>query len=261
MELEVVLTLLQDSKLLANPKRIALLRQIGVTGSISQGAKLAGLSYKAAWDAVSEMNQRSPEVLVESAVGGRGGGGAVLTRRGARFVQLYELLEQVQAQALVALEDDSIPLHSLLGVMARLSLQTSARNQFFGVVERIESAGSDERIFTALADGTVLCASITRRSRERLALFPGKDVLLLLKAPAIELITAAAPLSDFEVNRLEGRLTGLEDCDQSVELQVRLNGGDEACALVSRDQARGLLPGDTVRLRFAPEQALVAALT
>ncbi len=261
MELEVVLTLLQDSKLLANPKRIALLRQIGVTGSISQGAKLAGLSYKAAWDAVNEMNQRSPEMLVESAVGGRGGGGAALTRRGTRLVQLYELLEQVQGQALVALEDDSIPLHSLLGVMARMSLQTSARNQFFGVVERIESIGPDERIFAALADGTVLCASITRRSRERLALLPGKDVLLLLKAPAVELIADAVPLSGSGLNRLEGQLTGLEDCGQSIELQVRLGGGDEACALVSRDQARGLLPGDTVQLRFAPEQVLVAALT
>ncbi len=260
MELDVVLTLLQDGKLLANPKRIALLRQIDATGSISQGARLAGLSYKAAWDAVQEMNQRSPHNLVESAVGGRGGGGAVLTHRGARLVQLYDLLRQVQKQALAALEDDSIPLHSLLGVVARMSLQTSARNQFLGVIERIESAGVDERVFIKLADGTLLCASVTRRSRERLALQPGKDALLLLKAPAMELLTQTGS-QDLPLNRLEGRLSGAQDCGQTIELRVRLNGGDEACALVSRDQARGLLPGDPLCLSFAPEQALVAALT
>ncbi|UTW13719.1 TOBE domain-containing protein [Marinobacterium rhizophilum] len=260
MELDVVLTLLQDSKLLANPKRIALLRQIDATGSISQGARLAGLSYKAAWDAVKEMNQRSPQLLVESAVGGRGGGGAALTHRGARLVQLYELLEQIQAQALAALEDDSIPLHSLLGVVARMSLQSSARNQFFGVVERIEPVGPDERVFVVLADGTVLCVSITRRSRERLALQPGKDVLVLLKAPAMELVAEAACGAAL-LNRLEGVLTLVEDAGPSVELLVRLSGGGEACALVSRAQARGLLPGDRVCLSFAPEQALLAALT
>jgi molybdate transport system regulatory protein len=261
MELEVVLTLLLDSKLLANPKRIALLRQIEATGSIRQGARLAGLSYKAAWDAVNEMNQRSPETLVESAVGGRGGGGAALTHRGLRLVQLYELLERIQEQALAALDDDSIPLHSLLGVVARMSLQTSARNQFFGVVERIETVGADERVYALLADGTLLCASITRRSRERLGLLPGKDVLLLLKAPAMQLVTGAVSLSQPLVNRLEGQLAGVEECGQSIELQVRLAGGDEACALVSRAQARGLLPGDKVVLSFAPEQVLVAALT
>jgi molybdate transport system regulatory protein len=258
MELDVVLTLLQDSRLLANPRRIALLRQIGSTGSIRQGAQLAGLSYKAAWDAVNEMNQRSPEPVVASAVGGRGGGGASLTRMGERLVQLYALLEQVQQQALAALEDDSIPLHSLLGVVARMSLQTSARNQFFGVIERIDAAGTDERVWLALADGTPLCAAITRRSRERLALAPGKDVLLLLKAPAMELI--CEPLAGAPLNRLQGRLKALEPQGDRVELQVLLSGGEEACALVPQAHARDLSPGDQVQLHFAPEQALVAAL-
>ena len=39
------------------------LKQIKATGSISQGAKMAGISYKSAWDAINEMNQLADELL------------------------------------------------------------------------------------------------------------------------------------------------------------------------------------------------------
>ena len=51
MNLTAIATLQIDNKMFANPRRIALLKAIDTTGSISQGAKLAGISYKAASDA------------------------------------------------------------------------------------------------------------------------------------------------------------------------------------------------------------------
>ena len=51
MQAEILLTLRLQQKLFADPRRIALLKQIEQTGSISQGAKNAGISYKSAWDA------------------------------------------------------------------------------------------------------------------------------------------------------------------------------------------------------------------
>ena len=42
------------------------------------------------------MNQLSEHILVERATGGKGGGGAVLTRYGQRLIQLYDLLAQIQ---------------------------------------------------------------------------------------------------------------------------------------------------------------------
>ena len=68
MELDILLTLAQQGKVFANPRRIALLKQIQATGSISQGAKQAKISYKAAWDAVNEMNTMADAPLVERAV-------------------------------------------------------------------------------------------------------------------------------------------------------------------------------------------------
>ena len=61
MQAEILLTLKLQQRLFADPRRIALLKQIDQTGSISQGAKHAGISYKSAWDAINEMNQLSEQ--------------------------------------------------------------------------------------------------------------------------------------------------------------------------------------------------------
>ena len=127
MQAEILLTLKLQQRLFADPRRIALLKQIEQTGSISQGAKNAGISYKSAWDAINEMNQLSEQTLVDRATGGKGGGGAVLTRYGQRLIQLYDLLAQIQQKAFDVLsDDDALPLDSLLAAISRFSLQTSA---------------------------------------------------------------------------------------------------------------------------------------
>ena len=53
-------------------KRIEVLRQIGQTGSISQAAREAGISYKAAWQAIDTLTNLTGVSLVEKVVGGVG---------------------------------------------------------------------------------------------------------------------------------------------------------------------------------------------
>ena len=111
MQAEILLTLRLQQKLFADPRRIALLKQIEQTGSISQGAKNAGISYKSAWDAINDMNTLSEQPLVDRATGGKGGGGAIVTRYGQRLIQLYDLLAQIQQKAFDVLsDDDNVPL-------------------------------------------------------------------------------------------------------------------------------------------------------
>ncbi|GAB7199182.1 hypothetical protein OS12_06240 [Dickeya oryzae] len=45
------------------------------------------------------MNQLSEQTIVERTTGGKGGGGAVLTRYGERLLQLYDLLGQIQQKS------------------------------------------------------------------------------------------------------------------------------------------------------------------
>ena len=100
MQAEILLTLRLQQKLFADPRRIALLKQIEQTGSISREQN-AGISYKSARDAINDMNTLSEHTLVERATGGKGGGGAVLTRYGQRLIQLYDLLAQIQQKHLM----------------------------------------------------------------------------------------------------------------------------------------------------------------
>lgn len=131
------------------------------------------------------MNQLSEQPLVDRATGGKGGGGAVLTRYGQRLIQLYDLLAQIQQKAFDVLsDDDALPLDSLLAAISRFSLQTSARNQWFGTITGRDRQQVQQHVEVLLADGkTRLNVAITAQSAEKLGLDEGGEVLVLLKAP------------------------------------------------------------------------------
>ena len=83
----------------ATDKRIDILRRIGEVGSISEAARGAGVSYKAAWQALETLTNLAGVPLVEKVVGGTGGGGAVLTPAGQRVLQAAHALRSSTAIA------------------------------------------------------------------------------------------------------------------------------------------------------------------
>ncbi|WP_058913614.1 molybdenum-dependent transcriptional regulator [Entomohabitans teleogrylli] len=262
MQAEILLTLKLQQRLFADPRRISLLKQIEHTGSISQGAKLAGISYKSAWDAINEMNQLADETLVDRATGGKGGGGAVLTVYGQRLLQLYDLLAQIQQKAFDVLRDDTLPLDSLLAAISRFSLQTSARNQLFGTVMAREHHHVQQHVDILLADGTTrIRAAITERSGERLSLNEGKEVLVLIKAPWVQ-ITRDASLASEADNRLEGQIASIETANDRSEVLVTLCDGQTLCATLpaSRVKQENLVPGAGVTAFFNADRVIIATL-
>ncbi|GAB4167818.1 MAG: LysR family transcriptional regulator [Rhodocyclaceae bacterium] len=80
-------------ELAIGPGKIDLLRAVGKTRSISGAAKSIGMTYKRAWLLIDTLNQGLHRPVVETATGGRGGGGARLTELGERLVRRYEALE------------------------------------------------------------------------------------------------------------------------------------------------------------------------
>jgi molybdate transport system regulatory protein len=259
MEAELSLHIRLQQKLFADPRRIELLKRVQQTGSISQGAKLAGISYKSAWDAINEMNQMADETLVERATGGKGGGGATLTRYGERLIQLFQLMEQIQQKAFDALQQDTLPLDSLLAAIARFSLQTSARNQLFGTVVSNDAQQVVQHLLIQLADGvTQLNVALTQRSADRLQLAAGKEVLVLIKAPWIRISRDAAE----DDNQLAATVSAIEPGEQMSEVLMKLVSGETLCATLSNDQLQQLRlqPGDAVIASFNAEHAIVATL-
>ena len=73
--------------------RIVLLEKIQEFGSISAAARSIKMSYRRAWWHVETMNRLARNPLVETAVGGKGGGGTRLTPEGEAAVRLYRTLD------------------------------------------------------------------------------------------------------------------------------------------------------------------------
>ena len=261
MQAEILLTLKLQQRLFADPRRIALLKQIEQTGSISQGAKNAGISYKSAWDAINEMNQLSEQTLVDRATGGKGGGGAVLTRYGQRLIQLYDLLAQIQQKAFDVLsDDDALPLDSLLATISRFSLQTSARNQWFGTITGRDHQQVQQHVDVLLADGqTRFKVAITAQSADRLGLEEGQEVLVLLKAPWVG-ITQDAAQAERADNQLAGRINHIERGPEQCEVLMALPDGQSLCATLPVEQTRDLAEGAEVIAYFNADRIILATL-
>ena len=219
-----MLTLNVADKLFANPKRINLLQQIAATGSISQGAKLAGISYKSAWDAIHAMNHQLSDAVVISEKGGKGGGGAKLTTFGKRLLKVYTITGKVQDMALKALLDEKVPMQTLLDVMAHFSLKTSARNQLTGTISAVDDCGLRVLITVTLTGGQSVQASITHASYERLKLTFKQSILLLFKAPSVTIVKT--PTTKPNMNSLVGRLQHITTQNEMSELTLDIGGND-----------------------------------
>jgi len=90
----------------------ALLEAIGDTGSISAAARKLGMSYRRAWMLVDDLNHRLSKAVVQTAPGGKHGGGAKLSPTGRKLIALYRDIERK------ALRHTSAATRTLLRLLA-----------------------------------------------------------------------------------------------------------------------------------------------
>ncbi|WP_062061459.1 winged helix-turn-helix domain-containing protein [Aquimarina longa] len=74
--------------------RIKLLKAIAKTGSLSKAASTLGMSYKKAWNLLDSMNKSTQKPLVITTTGGKGGGGANLTKHGQHIIETFDKINQ-----------------------------------------------------------------------------------------------------------------------------------------------------------------------
>ncbi|MEA1049623.1 TOBE domain-containing protein [Lamprobacter modestohalophilus] len=167
--------------------RIGLLEQIGERGSITQAAKAAGISYKAAWDAVDAMNNLAPTPVVATATGGRGGGGARLTDEGRRLIVAYRTISAEYRHFLEGVNAALGDREAGVAMLQRLALRTSARNQFIGQIVSVTARPVDAEVEIAIQGGARVRAGVTNESVDCLGLKPGRHVWALIKAVAVRI--------------------------------------------------------------------------
>jgi molybdate transport system regulatory protein len=108
--------------------KIELLEAIARTGSLSQAARDMRMSYRRAWLLLEDMNVSFVHPVTHASVGGRGGGGVVLTVFGSRLVVGYRQLESsLQPLAGTYLED--FGRHIKSGAAKRPIKSTSIRRK------------------------------------------------------------------------------------------------------------------------------------
>jgi molybdate transport system regulatory protein len=247
---------------LGGQARIALLEHIAAHGSITAAARAAGMSYKAAWDAVDAMNQLAGEPLVERSTGGRGGGGTRLTARGAKLVAAFRAVETAQRQFLARVAGDLEQFDEQWPLISRLALQTSARNQLHGTISGIRPHGVNDEVTLALPGGETITASLTHHSTQTLGLAVGGEAFALIKAPWIDVARGADLAGLPTANRLVGVVDAVTDDAGQAEIILVLPGGSRLAAVMPHEtlNARGLNVGTSATAAFAAASVIVGVL-
>ena len=205
-------------------KRIDILRQIGQGGSISQAARAVGVSYKAAWQAIDTLTNLAGVPLVHRAVGGTGGGGAVLTDAGHALLRAADAMAQARAEVLQRLAGQG----AQPAAAARLGVRTSMRNQWPCVVRALEAVGPLVHVHlggTGAAQALALTARITQESAQLLGLAPGLPVLALCKATAVQVGRGQEAGGALARNAWTGRVTRVARGEAGDEVAATLDAG------------------------------------
>ncbi len=222
--------------------RMALLRAIRDTGSISAAARTCGLSYKSAWDAVQVLNNLFDRPLVLAAPGGKDGGVTSVTPAGEAVIAGFAAAKAELSEAIGRLEarlatGNSPDLGALLWGMR---MRTSARNTLRGTVVRVTPGAVNAEVALAVADGVEIVATVTCESVAELDLVPGTPAIALIKSSFVILAPGDQPVRTSARNTLPGVVTAREDGAVSSEITLELQLGKTLTATVTRESAEAL---------------------
>jgi molybdate transport system regulatory protein len=261
MPIEATVTLKSKDISGVGRERILLLQAVAREGSITAGAKAAGLSYKAAWDALDAMTNLFGRPLLETRTGGKAGGGAVLTPTGIRVIEAFGRMEAEMTRVFRALEPDLAgsgitPFNLVSGFFMR----TSARNALRGTILAIQSDTLSAEVAVAVSDDTTIYALLTSESVRSLGLCVGREAIVLIKAPFVLIAPGAvAPLVSAR-NCVRGivRRTDISAVNAEIVLDI---GNDKtlAASITARSAADlNLSPGDPACALFDAAHVIIA---
>jgi molybdate transport system regulatory protein len=226
---------------LGGASRVALLEKIGECGSISQAAKAIKMSYKAAWDAIDNMNHLAGEALVERLTGGKGGGGTRLTARGQQLIDNFKIIARAHQHFIEQMRLQEAGVADDFLVLSRMSMKTSARNQFMGTVTAIKRGAVNDEVTLAVAGGQQIIAIVTRDSTDELALQPGAQAFALIQASAIILMVGSDGLKVSARNQMRGTVMQVKPGAVNTEVILALADGGTLAVTITNDSVASLM--------------------
>jgi molybdate transport system regulatory protein len=246
---------------LGGSERFGLLREIANQGSITRAAKVFGVSYKTAWDAIEAMNTLAGAALVERSVGGRGGGSTRLTSRGQRLVDRFEQIAAAHQRFLKLIDEQAaIDSDQPLSLLKVLNMKTSARNQFVGTVTALRSGAVNDEVEITLPGGQRIAAVVTQHSTQSLGLRTKMTAIALVKASSVLVATDLQGAKVSARNQLAGTVSAVTPGAVNAEVVIDLDGGDSIAAIVTTSsvQSLALAPGKPAVALFKATSVIVA---
>ncbi len=204
-------------------KRLEVLRAMHHAGSISEAARVNGVSYKAAWQALDTLSNLAGVPLVEKLVGGSGGGGARLTAAGRQVLEAADLLNAAREQAMARIERSTKRAGLNLRGIAGVGFRTSMRNQLPCIVKAIRKVSGTATVELALVDGQVLVSHITLESLQLLDLRVGRRVLAMFKATAVTIAPVIVTIGG--INLLKGNVARRGSGAAGIEVSLQITTG------------------------------------
>jgi molybdate transport system regulatory protein len=240
----------------------ALLQAVQHTGSISRAARTVGLSYRGAWLVLDRAGNLAQAPLLHTATGGAGGGGTRLSEAAVALLEAWTALQAEHGRFLRVQERRVMTQHPALhGLLRRLSMKTSARNQFVGTVSALDIGPISAEVSLTLKSGDVITATLTSAAARKLKLKKGKEAMALVKASSVVLVSDFAGWQLSARNQLSGTVSRIEKAAVSSLVVLTLPGGPKISASLTPEglDALGLAVGAPATAVFKAYSVLVAA--
>lgn len=234
----------------------ALLQALHDTGSINKAARTAGLSYKGAWLMLESAGNLALEPLWHTERGG-----TTLAPAALALLDAWRALQDAHRAFLRTQETQLAQLPALQGLLRRMSMKTTARNQFAGIVKALQLGPVSATVTIALKSGDDIVATMTADAAKRLKLKKGKEALALVKASAVVLVSDFAGWQLSARNQLAGTVSRIERGAVSSLVVLTLPGGAHITASVTNEgvDALGLKVGVSATAVFKAYAVMVAA--
>lgn len=114
-------------------------------------------------------------------------------------------------------------------------MKASARNQFKGIVKEVRIGAVNAEVHVSLKGGETIVASITKESIDNLAIKEGIEVIALVKAPQIIIVTDFGGYKISARNQLKGTVTQVKPGAVNAEVDIELAGGEQVAATVTHE--------------------------
>ena len=151
-----------------------LLRRISETNSLTEAAKLLGISYRNAWDRINRMESRTGKKILESKAGGATGGSSRLTPDGLALFREFRRIRKYLFNAL----DDRVSAENV-------GYKLSARNRIGAKITGIEKGDITSLIKMVTANPVVLTSIISKEAVDDLGLQTGDEVEAIIKSTEV----------------------------------------------------------------------------